>query len=570
MNAALLPFDLETITFRMHMIFVRIFTGLFSLRSRMLMEYLFLANCVFFCGLLVTLHTRFDNQSTCLANSLKNVSLNETHILRIEIAGFWTNLSNEQKNQKYEYPQIKQMEEDLEFSLSNSLLRYAFGDEYVKYLNDEMEAEKTNSDESIDHSLEDNTIPFMFENEWIGDPVYLFSLEKGFLLLSDATRARHGINISNVTISVDDPCFGGSTMQLIIENIVGYDTIIMNNFAKLYKYKGYLRNVQSQELWNFHYAAHFDVNSLPIEDIILLKISVIFSSILVFFISTILVSLTQRELQFRITQLIFELAHSLRNHSSIKRVAASFFIQVVVFMMVTLAVFLTIAEFLNDRTLALMTFCLVWSCELFTTISVRTRVTMSYFPKFFMIFFLLYHIYLFLFPFGFYYVAFMALASVLQYMMYYFFNRCEIPALQDGLVTLANPRIGFIRRPFAIRGRPFNIPQQPANQPQTQQQTNQPNVAPNFPVPPVPGVAGQNIAQFRPFGVFPQAQRGFQFIQSQPTTSPFAMHQHNLIQTPPNFLIPQTQTTETTQNEHDSIQSNLRERTVQPRNNLQE
>ena len=102
-----------------------------------------------------------------------------------------------------------------------------------------------------------------------------------------------------------------------------------------------------------------------------------------------------------------------------------------------------------------------------------------------------------------------------------------------------------------------------------QQQTNQPNIAPNFPAPPAPGVAGQNIAQFRPFGVFPQAQRGFQFIPSQPFISPFAIHQHNLMQTP-NFLIPPTQTTETTQNEHTSIQSNLRERTVQPRNNLQE
>lgn len=51
------------------------------------------------------------------------------------------------------------------------------------------------------------------ENE-VQDEVYLYSLEKGFLMLRPDLRQKHGIVTANVTVSVHDPCLGGTVIQV--------------------------------------------------------------------------------------------------------------------------------------------------------------------------------------------------------------------------------------------------------------------------------------------------------------------------------------------------------------------
>ncbi|CAM9758292.1 unnamed protein product, partial [Sphacelaria rigidula] len=48
------------------------------------------------------------------------------------------------------------------------------------------------------------------------DEVYLYSLEKGFLMLRPDLRQKHGIVTANVTVSVHDPCLGGPVIQVTI------------------------------------------------------------------------------------------------------------------------------------------------------------------------------------------------------------------------------------------------------------------------------------------------------------------------------------------------------------------
>jgi hypothetical protein len=57
-------------------------------------------------------------------------------------------------------------------------------------------------------------------------------------------------------------------------------------------------------------------------------------------------------------------------------------------------------EFFDDQLLAFMVMTLVWLCELFTMISVRTRVSMQYFPRFFFLYFMIFHIYFFSYSYG--------------------------------------------------------------------------------------------------------------------------------------------------------------------------
>lgn len=47
------------------------------------------------------------------------------------------------------------------------------------------------------------------------DEVYLYSLEKGFLMLRPDLRRKHGIVTANVTVSAHDPCLGGTVVQVM-------------------------------------------------------------------------------------------------------------------------------------------------------------------------------------------------------------------------------------------------------------------------------------------------------------------------------------------------------------------
>lgn len=48
----------------------------------------------------------------------------------------------------------------------------------------------------------------------VQDEVYLYSLEKGFLMLRPDLRRKHGIVTANVTVSAHDSCMGGTVVQV--------------------------------------------------------------------------------------------------------------------------------------------------------------------------------------------------------------------------------------------------------------------------------------------------------------------------------------------------------------------
>jgi hypothetical protein len=74
--------------------------------------------------------------------------------------------------------------------------------------------------------------------------------------------------------------------------------------------------------------------------------------------------------------------------------------------------------------------------------SLRTEASLRYFPRVFFVYFSLYHVYFFCFPFGFSYPALMCTVLFLTHAMYCFWNYCEIPAFRAGHVTALHPRFG--------------------------------------------------------------------------------------------------------------------------------
>jgi hypothetical protein len=78
------------------------------------------------------------------------------------------------------------------------------------------------------------------------------SFLQGYFLLSEGAKVRHGVRTINITISARNPCFGNRWQQLLINSIVGYDTILTNSLVNSPGH-GYLYNFQTKELYDLSY-----------------------------------------------------------------------------------------------------------------------------------------------------------------------------------------------------------------------------------------------------------------------------------------------------------------------------
>ncbi|CAN0023683.1 unnamed protein product, partial [Ectocarpus sp. 8 AP-2014] len=82
-------------------------------------------------------------------------------------------------------------------------------------------------------------------------------------------------------------------------------------------------------------------------------------------------------------------------------------------------------EFFSDQLLAFMVLSVVWLCEVYSVVSVRTAVCIRFFPQVFFLYFTLFHVYFFSFPFGFSYLALVTTVLFLQHSMLFCWNRYE-------------------------------------------------------------------------------------------------------------------------------------------------
>nr|XP_044990956.1 membralin isoform X1 [Jaculus jaculus] len=97
----------------------------------------------------------------------------------------------------------------------------------------------------------ERTAPAWPQDEYVVE----YSLEYGFLRLSQATRRRLSIPVMVVTLDpTRDQCFGDRFSRLLLDEFLGYDDILMSSvkgLAENEENKGFLRNVVSGEHYRF-------------------------------------------------------------------------------------------------------------------------------------------------------------------------------------------------------------------------------------------------------------------------------------------------------------------------------
>ncbi|XP_050158921.1 membralin-like protein At1g60995 isoform X2 [Malus sylvestris] len=261
------------------------------------------------------------------------------------------------------------------------------------------------------------------------EPTYLYTMEKGYFLLPESARSRHNIRAVNISISARHSCFGNRWQQLLINRFVGYDTILINSLLSS-PGQGYLYNFQTKEFFNISYAQEPPQGPARFGDYLVTKCGVLMMSIFVFFTTTMSVSFTLRETQTRMLKFTVQLQHHARHQLPTFQLIFVHVIESLVFVPIMIGILFFLFEFYDDQLLAFMVLILVWLSELFTLISVRTPISMKFFPRFFLIYFLVFHIYFFSYTYGFSYLALSTAAAFMQHLILYFWNRFEVPTLQ--------------------------------------------------------------------------------------------------------------------------------------------
>ncbi|KAJ6815159.1 uncharacterized protein M6B38_321410 [Iris pallida] len=261
------------------------------------------------------------------------------------------------------------------------------------------------------------------------EATYLYTVEKGFFMLPESARSRHNIRTANITISAQNSCFGNRWQRFLISSFVGYDTIIMNSLMSS-PGQGYLYNFQTKEFHDLSYGHEASEGPARFGDYFVTKCGVLIMSLFVFFTTTMSVSFTLRETQARMLRFTVQLQHHARHQLPTFQLIFVHVIESLVFVPIMIGILFFLFEFYDDQLLAFLVLTLVWLCELFTMMSVRTSISMQFFPRFFLLYFLVFHIYFFSYAYGFTYLAFSATTAFMQHLLLYFWNRFEVPALQ--------------------------------------------------------------------------------------------------------------------------------------------
>jgi len=353
--------------------------------------------------------------------------------------------------------------------------------------------------------------------------VYLFSLEKGYLMLRPEERDRHDIRRLDLTIPMSGQCLGAPLSAWMVRSFIGYDTVVMNWAISTFGGRGYLYNTYSKDLFNLNFAADFmdnikstkkdttasekglktkfekktedqeeitekktekkldeklknpnEIENNIINDkiqnifdyLILLtlrtrggkiveftfnglrhfiafKMGVIFSTLFLFFTTTTLVSFTLRETQERMLKFTFLLQHHVSHGIPYAPLVFTHVVESLVFVPIMVGILFFLFEFFSDQLLAFMVLSVVWLSEVFSVISLRSSSSIRFFPRVFFLYFFLFHLYFFSFPYGFSYLALFTTVLFVNHSMLFCWNTYEIPALESGLITALNPRVGM-------------------------------------------------------------------------------------------------------------------------------
>jgi hypothetical protein len=270
--------------------------------------------------------------------------------------------------------------------------------------------------------------------------------------------------VRRVSVRADDRCMGEHAVTRgMLARVLGYDRAMFNWLVSLGGAHGFVRvdgpraagqgpSPTLQQIVDLSVAAEFFEhygNSLQLNSstsrpslgkFVGFKLGVVFTTLFLFFALTTLVSFTLRETQERMLKFTFLLHHHVRHNISYFTLISSHLIDSLVYLPIMLGMLFFLIEFFDDQLLAFLVLTVVWIAEVYSVVAVRTPTSIRFFPRFFFVYFSLFSVYFFSFPFGFSYLALFVCYGLLFHAMMHLWNCFEVPALQNRTISAQQPR----------------------------------------------------------------------------------------------------------------------------------
>lgn len=242
-----------------------------------------------------------------------------------------------------------------------------------------------------------------------------YSLEYGFLRLSQATRQRLGIPVMVVTLDpTRDQCFGDRFSRLLLDEFLGYDDILMSSvkgLAEDEENKGFLRNVVSGEHYRFVSMWMARTSYL--------------AAFVIMVIFTLSVSMLLRYSHHQIFVFIVDLLQMLEMNMAIAFPAAP--LLTVILALVGMEAIMS--EFFNDTTTAFYIILIVWLADQYDAICCHTSTSKRHWLRFFYLYHFAFYAYHYRFNGQYSSLALVTSWLFIQHSMLYFFHHFELPAI---------------------------------------------------------------------------------------------------------------------------------------------
>jgi len=174
------------------------------------------------------------------------------------------------------------------------------------------------------------------------------------------------------------------------------------------------------------------------------KTAVTLKTLFLLFSTSTLAAYTLRETQTRMLRFAYLIKQFVSNHQSYLQLVIAHLLDSLVFAPITLGMLSFLYEFFNDQFLALLILSLVWGCELFAAISLRSPIAIRILPHIIILYLAALHFYIFCAPLGFHYLALFTTLAFIGHAMFFFWNHFELPALLAGRVSPTRPRAVYL------------------------------------------------------------------------------------------------------------------------------
>ncbi|XP_035987671.1 membralin isoform X2 [Fundulus heteroclitus] len=242
-----------------------------------------------------------------------------------------------------------------------------------------------------------------------------YSLEYGFLRLSQSTRQRLNIPVMVVTLDpTKDECFGDGFSRFLLDEFLGYDDILMSSvkaLAENEENKGFLRNVVSGEHYRF-------------VSMWMARTSYV-AAFVIMVIFTLSVSMLLRYSHHQIFVFIVDLLQMLEMNMTIGFPAAP--LLTVILALVGMEAIMS--EFFNDTTTAFYIILIVWLADQYDAICCHTNTSKRHWLRFFYLYHFAFYAYHYRFNGQYSSLALVTSWLFIQHSMIYFFHHYELPAI---------------------------------------------------------------------------------------------------------------------------------------------